>query len=273
MKKTALLFLMLAILPASLLFSQKNIKGLENAEKAFAAFTVSHGIKEGFLQFMDSSGIIFQGGKPTRAIAFYSQQKPVTTILNWEPAFAAISASGDFGITTGPYTLVLHDKITAAGIFSSVWKINKRGEWKNIVDLGITCKTKPAAVTEVQELILPGGTSTVHTSFDEVMALDKKFNALLKEKNGAELLQYIPVDSWLNMEGEQPVTGDKLVWNVLMHIPSSVLFESAAGNISAAGDMAYVYGTVSIGTKKENYLRAWIKRNNKWRVIMQTIKW
>ncbi len=247
-----------------------------DAEKAFAAFTATQGIKEGFLKFMDSAGIIFYQGKPSRAIAFYRQQKGGPTVLNWEPAFAAISASGDFGITTGPYQVraaSLQDPVTSNGIFSSVWKINKQGDWKNIVDLGITCKTKTAAVTEVQEIVLPAGTSTVHTSFDEVLALDKKFNALMKEKNGAELLLYIPVDSWLNMEGEQPVTGDKLVWNVLMHIPSSVLFESAAGNISAAGDMAYVYGTVSIGTKKENYLRAWINRNNKWRVIMQTIKW
>jgi len=129
------------------------------------------------------------------------------------------------------------------------------------------------AVKQVQEIVLPAGISTGGVAFEEVLALDKKFNAALKEKNSGALLSYIPADSWLNMEGEKPINGDKMIANILLHIPETVSLNSEAGNISVADDMAYVYGSVINGTKKENYLRIWINRNKKWQVILQTIKW
>ncbi len=276
MKKQALSFLIAAILLANSAFPQKGIKGLIDAEKAFAAFTSTHTIKEGFLQYMDSAGIIFRQGKPTPALDFYQQQKAGTAILTWEPAFAVVSASGDFGITTGPYEVratSLQDTVIARGSFSSVWQINKQGAWKNLADLGVSYKTILPAVKQVQEIVLPPAASTGGVAFEEVLALDKKFNAALKEKNSGALLMYTPLDSWLNMEGEKPINGDKMIGNVLMHIPETVSLESIGGNISVTDDMAYVYGSVINGTKKENYLRVWINRNKKWHVIMQTIKW
>ncbi|MCW3087544.1 MAG: hypothetical protein JWQ78_930, partial [Sediminibacterium sp.] len=33
-----------------------------NAEKKFAAFTVAHTIREGFLKYMDSAGLVFRQG-------------------------------------------------------------------------------------------------------------------------------------------------------------------------------------------------------------------
>jgi hypothetical protein len=83
-------------------YSQKNIKGLINAEKQFAWFTASHTVKEGFMNYMDSAGIIFKNGAGVNALDNYRKQNAGPGILNWEPAFAVISASGDMGATTGP---------------------------------------------------------------------------------------------------------------------------------------------------------------------------
>jgi hypothetical protein len=276
MKKPALSFLIVAFLLSAPAFSQKGIKGLIDAEKAFASFTAAHSIKEGFLQYMDSGGIIFRQGKPVSALEFYQQQKSGPVVLSWEPAFAVISASGDFGITTGSYEIratSLQDTVIGRGSFSSVWQINKQGAWKNLADLGVSYKTGLPAVKQVQEIVLPAGISTGGIAFEEVFALDKKFNVALKEKNSGALLSYLPADSWLNMEGEKPINGDKMIANILLHIPETVSLNSEAGNISVADDMAYVYGSVVNGTKKENYLRVWINRNKKWQVILQTIKW
>jgi hypothetical protein len=275
-KQPACYIVSVLLLSAVTAFPQKGIKGLVDAEKAFASFTTSNTIKEGFLRFMDSTGIIFRQGKAVNAWEAYRQQNAGTAILSWEPAFAAISASGDFGITTGPYELrnpSLQDSVIARGTFSSVWQINKQGIWKNLADLGTAYKKKHLLVKQVHQIELPAGTAPPSIGFEEVFTLDKKFNAVLAEKNNTSLSQWLPVDSWLNMEGELPVVGDKLIMNILTHIPDTVLFDSEAGNISAAGDMAYVYGSVTNANKKENYLRVWIKRNNKWQVILQTIKW
>jgi hypothetical protein len=257
-------------------FPQKGIKGLVDAEKAFASFTTANTVKEGFLKYMDSTGVIFRQGKAVNAWEAYRQQQTGPAILSWEPAFAIISASGDFGVTTGPYERrsgSLQDTIVARGSFSSVWQINKQGLWKNLADLGTSYKKTYPVIKQVQQIELPVGTAAPSVSFEEVLTLDKKFNTALAEKNNAALSQWLPLDSWLNMEGEIPVVGDKLIANILAHIPATVLFETETGNISAAGDMAYIYGSVTNANKKENYLRVWIKRNNKWQVILQTIKW
>ena len=44
-------------------FEQKGIDGLVQAEKNFAAYSVSHSTKEAFLKFLDSVGVIFENGK------------------------------------------------------------------------------------------------------------------------------------------------------------------------------------------------------------------
>jgi hypothetical protein len=85
-------------------FSQGNIKGLVNAEKAFASFTETHTIRDGFLKYLDSNGIIFRQGVAVNGIESFQKQKPGPAILSWEPSFAVISAWGDLGITTGTFS-------------------------------------------------------------------------------------------------------------------------------------------------------------------------
>ncbi|MES2331623.1 MAG: hypothetical protein V4539_18600 [Bacteroidota bacterium] len=277
MKKYPVLFFLPVCMLVSLSsFSQKGMKGLVDAEKAFASFTASHTIRDGFIKYMDAEGVVFRQGNPVNALESFQKQKAGPALLNWEPAFAIISSSGDFGITTGPYTLHAkppQDTPVAYGSFSSVWQMNKQGEWKNLIDLGVSYK-KPASETkQLQEIVLVPRRGMPAASFDEVLALDKKMNQDLKEKNGATLASYISADSWLNLEGETPITGIQLISNVLIHIPDTVLLRSEAGKISSTGDLAYVYGTVINGNKKENYLRIWANRNKRWQVILQTIKW
>jgi len=269
MKKCLAVFSASCMLICSFAFSQKNIRGLVDAEKAFASFTQTHTIREGFLKYMDSNGVVFRQGIAVNALDAFQKQAAGSARLNWEPAFVVISASGDFGITTGPYILhpkPLQDTPVAYGNFSSVWIMNKQGEWKNLVDLGVSCTKRAGDVKQVQEIILAPKTMMVPVSFDDVLTLDKKFNQDLT------IATQLSADSWLNIEGEAPVTGIQMISNVLMHIPDTVLFHSETGKISTAGDLAYVYGSVVNGNKKENYLRVWANRNKRWQVILQTIK-
>lgn len=277
MKKYPVLFFAIpGMLICFSVFAQKGMKGLTDAEKAFASFTSSHTIRDGFLKYMDTNGIVFRQGNAVNALDAYQKQKAGPAMLNWEPVFAIVSSSGDFGITTGPYKLYPNppqDTPVAYGSFSSVWIMNKNGEWKNLVDLGTSYRKPTTEKKALQEIILAPRTLMTPVSFDEVLALDQKLNQDLKEKNGATVSAQLSADSWLNLEGETPITGVQLISNVLRHIPDTVLFHSSGGKIASSGDLAYVYGTVTNGNKKENYLRIWANRNKRWQVILQTIKW
>ena len=56
-----------------------------------------------------------------------------------------MAKSGELGFTTGPWTFqpkTIQDSVVARGQYSTVWKKQKAGEWKFIVDMGIS-KTPP----------------------------------------------------------------------------------------------------------------------------------
>ncbi len=276
MKKSCLLFFVIGFcFFCSTSYSQKGIKGLVNAEKAFATFTKTHTVRDGFLQFMDSTGIIFREGNAINAFEFYQKQNPNAAILSWTPSFAVISASGEMGVTTGPYELrsgSIQDSSVSCGFFSSIWQLNKNGLWKNMVDLGISYKKRSPLVDTVYKIKLPKTKNIYRTPIEDIISLDNKFNTAISEKNYGFLIAYLSPETRLNIVGEKPVAGHSASFNSLQFISKNVKLNAVSGKVSAAGDFAYVYGTVTNRNKKQNYLRVWIYQNDQWQVILQTIQ-
>ena len=60
--------------------------------------------------------------------------------LMWTPVGADISASGDLGYTYGNYEFHSKDKegkpIAEHGKYTSIWKLQKDGNWKVVLDMG-----------------------------------------------------------------------------------------------------------------------------------------
>jgi hypothetical protein len=256
-------------------YSQRNIKGLINAEKQFAWFTASHTVKEGFMTYMDSAGIIFKNGAGANALDNYRKQNAGPGILNWEPAFAVISASGDMGATTGPYEFrakTIQDTPVGRGTFFSVWRINNSGEWKNMADFGTSYKMQSTMVQKVKEITLDKS-KAVEQDKEGLMQLDKKFNTALQDRNIGGWMPYTSTDSWLNTDGQLPAAGMLQIADVLQKLPAGLQINTTAVELSSAHDLGYTYGTVVNGSKLNNYLRVWIYRNKQWQVIIQTLKW
>jgi hypothetical protein len=276
MRKTQLIFLivigLLSGLPA---FSQKTIKGLINAEKAFAAYTLAHTIKEGFLNYMDSNGVVFRQGNAVNALAAFRQQKAGPGVLTWGPSFAAISASGDMGVTAGPYEFrekSSKDTPLNKGSFSSIWHINQKGEWKNLADLGVTYNTVSVPVKSVEQLLLQKG-EIITFNFQDVLLNDHKLNEAIQQRDKEAWKPYLAAESLLHVEGHTLYKGVEQINTGLKTIPTGLILQSLNGGMASSRDFAYTYGTVLVGEKKDNYLRAWICRKGQWQVIMQTIKW
>jgi ketosteroid isomerase-like protein len=60
--------------------------------------------------------------------------------LIWTPVGADISASGDLGYTYGNYEFHSKDKDGKAAVeygkYTSIWKLQKDGSWKVVLDMG-----------------------------------------------------------------------------------------------------------------------------------------
>lgn len=267
--------LMAGLFFCSILPAQKGLAGLLGAEKAFAAYTATHAIREGFLTYMDSTGLVFKSGKAVNAVENYRNQPAGKAILSWKPDFAVISAGGDMGVTAGPYELRaehISDKPIAKGNFSSVWKINSNGEWKNIADLGTGYPVELNQDNSIFTHTLENKNPKT-TSFEQVREADSIFNLALAHHNTALLEKYLTVETRLQQNGQIPITGIDKVIQGLLTLPSGTTLQYMGGGIATKGDLAYIYGITSQEDRQENYLRAWVFRQNKWKLILQTIRW
>jgi ketosteroid isomerase-like protein len=65
---------------------------------------------------------------------------PEGTSLTWTPVHGEMDASGDFGYTYGNYIYIAKNKegktITNYGKYTSIWRKQKDGQWKVVVDMG-----------------------------------------------------------------------------------------------------------------------------------------
>jgi ketosteroid isomerase-like protein len=112
------------------------------AERAFAALSAEKGMKTAFLAHLASDGILFRPHAVNGRSVWESRPEPPATLL-WEPSFAEVAGSGDFGWTTGPWELRSAGNPTGHGHFLSVWKRAGDGSWRVALDIGISHE-KPA---------------------------------------------------------------------------------------------------------------------------------
>lgn len=251
--------------------AQKPIQALIDVETQFAAFTSTHSIKEGFLKYLDSAGVVFNQGKTINGLEYYRKAPDNSPVLFWQPSFSVISASGDLGMNTGPYTVKPSpkDSVVARGNFSSIWKKNNAGEFKLLIDLGNAYKEPHSPVTALKELSLQHSFS--NSNYNDVLSLEERINQSIFTKGWNALLPYLHPSAHFNLPGKQPIHDQNILKETLVRLPVQGAMKLLDGGISKAGDLAYGYGSVTSDTKTGNYLRLWIKENNNWKLILQTL--
>jgi ketosteroid isomerase-like protein len=102
------------------------------------------GVGEAFVRFADENATMLPAGEhPVRGIEGVRKQFadfPKGATLAWKPYTAEVALSGDLGYTLGTYESRGTDKegkaVTRYGKYCSVWKKQKDGGWKWVVDVG-----------------------------------------------------------------------------------------------------------------------------------------
>ncbi len=118
----------------------EKIKMLD-ADRAFSKLSLEKGMKNAFLEYIDSNGVLLRPGQyplvGANAIDFLSQLSDSSYTLQWEPKGGAIAQSGELGYTYGLYVLKPGGKDTTFyGTYVSIWKKQTDGSWKFVLDSG-----------------------------------------------------------------------------------------------------------------------------------------
>lgn len=253
-----------AALPA-----QKNIDGLIAAEKAFAKYALDKNTKEAFLKFADTAGVQFVEGKPLKSSEFWAKREANTTRLKWQPQFAEIASSDDFGYTTGPWTFQATDADTVAarGQFTTVWHLNKNGEWKFLVDFGNN-NVEVNTSGDVQKIKVPKKNKGTESTLLHEQEL---FNQLATINPQAAYQKYLSAQSILNFNGLLPITKTFEQLSPFNAITTGVSFNIQGSGIANSGDIGYVYGTTLFKDKTNNYLHIWRQEKDGWKIAVAVV--
>lgn len=265
------------------------LASLVEAERAFARTSVEKGIRDSFLEFFADDAINFQPHPAKAREAILSRPAPPTrppVTLNWEPLWADVSAAGDMGYTTGPYTLVDNSpekRPASHGYYFSVWKKQPDGNWKVAIDVGIQVPAPavpaPAfhAVRQVR-LKKPEAAWSVEAGRAALMELERRF---LREAQARgyvpAFLDYLTPESRLHRQQVLPLVGKDAIRAFMAQKPLSATWEPMKADIAQSGDLGYVYGSYELrdnpaqakAIEKGYFVRVWKRMaDGRWKVAL-----
>jgi hypothetical protein len=245
---------------------------IARAEQAFANMSADSGVRKAFLHFLDSNSLLFHEGKGFDGLRFWRGAPGGSGQVVWKPVYTGMSTSGDLGFSTGPFEQrdAPGGNVQVSGNYSSIWIKNKQGEWKVIIDMG--AHYEHSLYRQQWEQLVYGKLLPVANKINWQQQ-EQELITQLHQKGYQAFLPYLTSDSWFNLLGYQPFHTIKDIEAGLKQIPAGLQFEHLGGAISAAGDLFYAYGAVTLNGKKENYLRVWGHEKDGWKLLLQVLKW
>ncbi|HEV2842554.1 MAG TPA: nuclear transport factor 2 family protein [Chthoniobacterales bacterium] len=227
-------------------------RAMVEAERKFYQTGQEKGTRAAFLAFLADDGIVFRPG-PLNGKEVWGKRPETGFDLVWEPTFAAMSRSADFGYDTGPARWRANkkeEKFTGHGQFVSIWKKQKDGSWKVALDLGIENPEPPGKI-EALRIVEPEKEAAGPTD----PAARK--NALQKEQNAFVALAKLDFtkafrnaaanEVRLYRDGSFPALGQEAATRLLGPEQAGVTMEIMKGDISGSADLAYHYGKYTDG--------------------------
>lgn len=260
----------------------RGLKSLVEAERSFSKMSADKNLKEAFVNYFSPHSVDIVDGKEVNGLEHAKEMKIGNLYIVWEPNFADISSSGDFGYTTGPvrFYRAKGDSAPFRSIYySTVWQ-KQAGEWKVIFDLGSSVTEADPPALEFSKMPMrkmPASLLAV-ANINNVMQKDSLYTALINRDKISVAPSFFSVEGRILRPNRVPVRGSAIAE---YKDPAGRAFAYSRMNarIAASGDMAFTYGTVVI-TNTTNasaspiparYYRVWKLENGLWHIVLDVL--
>lgn len=264
------------------------LQGMVKAERAFADLAASSTTREAFLTYLADDAIMFANG-PCNGRELYANRPADDSLLSWEPAFADMAASGDFGYDTGPYRnrqKRTDDKPKYFGEFVTVWRKSASGEWRVIFDTG--CHHPPYG--DADKISLQFGrpfSGTVDSSSgvtprDSLLAAERALIAGLKQTGPNAYAGILSAEARRLKRGLFPAVSAKSFLEQAVEFSGQEKhsYDPIETIVASSGDLGYVYGWIEVekpaaqktepAPTRPNYLRIWKRADGKnWKLVLE----
>ena len=126
------------------IFSKNNnaeVEKLRQTELSFSKMCIEKGMAESFIFYADKEVVkLGEGHFPIigkdSLIASFANKPPQTFTLEWYPLKVEVSKSADLGYTFGNWIFTNAKGEKGYGNYMTVWKKQKDGTWKYVIDGG-----------------------------------------------------------------------------------------------------------------------------------------
>jgi ketosteroid isomerase-like protein len=257
---------------------KKDLQSLIATEYAFARMAREQNTRDAFLKYLGDETVMFMNSQIARGKKLWQERKPDSSLIIWEPVFADISASGDFGYTTGPseyYANRRQGEQAFYGAYITVWKKQGKSNWRMGLDIGVYPQPKPSSKT----LTTPSLPTPITRKRDDKPGLLEQESRLINALSSLDIKQYesmISTDCRFYRAGMETLTNLEKIKELVRKQSGTIEYTLVDGDASSAGDLGYVYGKVKIReqTKVTDgfYLRIYKKQNAMdWKIVLDAI--
>ena len=145
MKYILIIIISLITLPA---FSQKNLEKekekLMFTDIEFSNYSNQTTAYDAFIAYAHDKAVLLRANslpiEGKNEMMKYLNARDTSYKLTWKPLFSDVADSFDLGYTYGIYEVKSYDKggnsVTKQGTYVSIWRKNKEGFWKFVLDTG-----------------------------------------------------------------------------------------------------------------------------------------
>ncbi len=260
------------------------LQSLIEAERGFAARSKETNTRQAFLDNLAPDAVLLENGKEVRGIESWNAKPAGGGLLFWEPVYADIASSNDFGWTTGPFWFYKNRSDTVPafeGIYSTVWGKQPDGKWKVLFDLGGGIPAKEKLSVATSSIVLkPKKRVDAQAELKQVLDLDKAYTAKLNAAGHSFDIAYFSKEGRAHRGGRVPAIGIEGI-RALDDTGRKYEFVPLNGRIASSGDMAYTYGTGKVTVSKEGSetrvvpfgsFRIWKKEDGKdWKIVLDVL--
>lgn len=254
---------------------------MADAERAFARRAREATVRQAFVDFFADEAIAFEPGPvPAReSLRKRDAPQPAGFQLLWEPRLGDIATSGDLGYLTGPAEYINPGRPNTYSCYFSVWKRQSDGEFRVILDVGISTPEKtPFAPGFVRS---PGvaswkGRETRAQAESSLMSADRALSSAIASQGASQAFGSVMHEAGrLNRRGAQPMSRDAAVaW--LAREVTEMSSEPQKAESGASGDLGYTWGTHTTkgasGTVGSYYIRVWTRKaDGTWQLVSDVI--
>ncbi|MBD1434073.1 nuclear transport factor 2 family protein [Sphingobacterium sp. DN00404] len=217
---------------------------------------------------------------PVNAINYLNNRPNIPDVMSWEPNFALVSKSFDWGVTSGPMEFQKVGAIKRYGQYLTVWRRDRKGNWKvhiraEVENFGKGSKSDLVFYEPDDSWYLKHRSKVRLQQREEVVTQsDELFSTILKANNEAAFNEFLADDVRYYYPWEAEIEGKKNVLAFLKKKRIEITTDPSGVGRAYSGEYAYTSGTATVRSKEKvvnfNYIRIWqLKDDYQWRVIIE----